>query len=585
MSPHLGHEAPRQPPDEVEALAARFLAQLQAGENPDPQALVRAHPHLAARLERRLALAEMVYRVGLGPQGGRPSVTETVQPTGPSPDPHGGAAGSPGRPGENIPDFELLGLLGHGGMGVVYKARQISLPRVVALKMIRTGDRASPDLLARFQAEAEALARLQHPNIVQVYKVGAHDGCPYLAMEVLDGGGLDRQLAGRPQPPRAAAELVETLARAMHCAHARGIVHRDLKPANILLQRRTTTDNTDSTDEKKCEASLSVLSVLSVVDFIPKIADFGLAKRLEAGRAQTLTGAVLGTPSYMAPEQAAGAAHAAGPPADVYALGALLYECLTGRPPFRGPSPLETLRQVQTEEPVPPSRLQPGVPRDLETVCLKCLQKEPGKRYASALALADDLRRFLGNEPVRARPVSRPERAVKWARRRPAAAALVGLSTLLVVGGGAEACWHVARVRAERDAAERNFRRAFRAVDEMLAQVAEEPPAGEPRTAEGRRELLERALRFYQECLREGGDDPAVRKEAALASGRMGDFLRLLGRYDEAAEAYRQGIRRLDALVAEFPDDPACREALANCHNFLGELCRTRGEAPGAGKE
>ena len=303
-------------------------------------------------------------------------------------------------------DYEILGVLGRGGMGVVYKARQKGLNRLTALKMILAGTHAGPEQLARFHAEAEAVAQLQHPNIVQIYEVGQRDGRPFFSLEVLDGGSLAQKLNGTPLPHRQAAQMLEALARAIHFAHEHGIVHRDLKPANILLA-------TDGT---------------------PKITDFGLAKRLEDDSAHTGTGAVLGTPSYMAPEQAAGRTREVGPLADVYSLGAILYDCVTGRPPFRGETVLDTLQQVQSADPVPPTRLQPRVPSDLETICLKCLQKEPHKRYASAAALADDLHRFLDGQPIQARPVGLVEWALKWARRRPAVAALLAILAVVLSG-------------------------------------------------------------------------------------------------------------------------------------------------------
>jgi WD40 repeat protein/Flp pilus assembly protein TadD/predicted Ser/Thr protein kinase len=314
-------------------------------------------------------------------------------------------------PPPEIPGYEVLGALGKGGMGVVYKARQAALGRVVALKLIRDEALAGPEAIARFGREAEAAARLQHPNIVSVYEVGRHAGRSHIALEFVEGGSLAERLAGTPLAPHEAARLAETLARAVHAAHAAGVVHRDLKPANVLL----TSDGT------------------------PKIADFGLAKRLEEGEGQTQTGAIMGTPSYMAPEQAEGRAKDVGPACDVYALGAILYEMLTGRPPFRGTTPWETVAQVREREPVAVRQLQPSVPRDLETVCLKCLEKEPRKRYASAEELADDLRRFRNGEPVLARAVGRVERAARWALRRPAAAGLLamsGLAALALVGLG-----------------------------------------------------------------------------------------------------------------------------------------------------
>jgi serine/threonine protein kinase len=296
-------------------------------------------------------------------------------------------------------------VLGRGGMGVVYKARQTNLKRLVALKMILAGSHAGQADLARFRVEAEAVARLQHPNIVQIYEVNEAGGLPYFSLEYVDGGSLAKQLAGTPMRARQAAELLETLARAVHHAHRREIVHRDLKPANVLLTRGG----------------------------VPKVADFGLAKRLEAeGEHLTRSGAVMGTPSYMAPEQAEGKAKFIGPAADVYALGAILYEMLTGRPPFRAETPLDTILQVISEEPVPPRLLQSRVPRDLETICLKCLEKRPALRYPSAKALADDLRRFLNGEPIQARSLGVVGRAWRWAKAHPGYSVT---AFVLLVGG------------------------------------------------------------------------------------------------------------------------------------------------------
>jgi WD40 repeat protein len=336
--------------------------------------------------------------------------------------------------GLRVPGYEILGEVGRGGMGVVYKARQIGLNRLVALKVLLAGAHARPDDLVRFRAEAEALARIQHPNIIQVYDIGSHAGLPYFALEFVDGENLAGHIQGLPQPPRWSASLVEALARGVHAAHQQGIVHRDLKPANILLQRKSTTDYTDNTDTKKYGSSLSVPSALSVVDFVPKIADFGLAKWLGQEYLLTRTGTAAGTPAYMAPEQAGGRGPPISPATDVYALGVILYELLTGRPPFQGTTSADTLYQVCTNEPVPPSRLQPKLSRDLETICLKCLHKEPARRYASAVALADDLRRFLDGQPIEARRPLGLERLVRWARHHQGmATALVALGLLLVL--------------------------------------------------------------------------------------------------------------------------------------------------------
>jgi WD40 repeat protein/tetratricopeptide (TPR) repeat protein len=305
-----------------------------------------------------------------------------------------------------IPGYEIVQELGRGGMGVVYWAWQSGLNRTVALKMILAGAHAGPQELARFRTEAEAVARLQHPNIVQIYNTGQHEGHTYLVLEYVDGGSLARALNGTPWPAGRAAQLVETVARAIHYAHQQGIVHRDLTPGNVLLTKGG----------------------------LPKVTDFGLAKLLVGGGPTlTQTGVILGTPSYMAPEQAAGKTKAISPATDTYSLGAILYELLTGRPPFKAETPLETLHQVQAVEPVAPSRLQPKVPRDLSTICLKCLQKEPGKRYASAEALAEDLRRFQAGEPIWARRVGNPERLWRWCRRNPIVAALAAAVVLLLV--------------------------------------------------------------------------------------------------------------------------------------------------------
>ena len=304
----------------------------------------------------------------------------------------------------DIHGYEILAELGRGGMGVVYKARHLALKRIIALKMILGGAHAGAAALARFRAEAEAVARLQHPNIVQVHEVGERGGRPFFSLEYVEGGSLDKKLAGTPLPPREAAALMEQLARAMHSVHEQGIVHRDLKPANVLLTANGT----------------------------PKITDFGLAKDLGGESGQTASGAIMGTPSYMAPEQAAGEVKHIGPLSDVYALGAILYEMLTGRPPFRGATVMETLLQVRDDEPVPPSRLA-KVPADLETICLKALHKKAAQRYSSAEAMAEDLRRLRTGEPITARPAGRLERSVKWAKRRPAVAALLAMSIAAVL--------------------------------------------------------------------------------------------------------------------------------------------------------
>ena len=312
-----------------------------------------------------------------------------------------------------IGNYQILEEIGRGGMGVVYKARQTNLSRVVAIKMILAGEHAGLRERARLRIEAEAAAQIVHTNVVQVFEIGEHEGLPFLVLEYVSGGNLTRMLRGMPQAFRWSARLTEILARAIHVAHERGIVHRDLNPSNILM----------------------------APDGTPKISDFGLAKILVDDIGVSINGVLLGTPSYMAPEQVSGEAKAIGPATDTYALGAILYEMLTGAAPFRGLTPMETLCQVMEAEVVPPSRLRHGVPEDLETICLKCLDRDPARRYASAEELADDLKRYQENQPIHAVRASRIRHVLQWARRQPLAAGLLSLSlllftTLLVVVGG-----------------------------------------------------------------------------------------------------------------------------------------------------
>jgi serine/threonine-protein kinase len=358
----------------VSELLLRWEELRERGQSVSAEELCRDCPALVDDVRRRIAALEAVYRVP----------NRLPASTRPEPGGHPPAPAELPRPA----GYEVLGLLGSGGMGVVYRARDVRLKRLVALKMILTGPHARPEERDRFRREAEAVARLQHPNVVQIYEVGEQDGHPYLALEYLGGGSLADRLGGKPQPADEAARLVRVLALAVHAAHQGGIVHRDLKPANVLLAE----------------------------DGTLKVTDFGLAKRLdEAG--QTQTGAVLGTPSYMAPEQALGDSRGIGPHTDVHALGALLYELLTGRPPFRGATLLETLEQVRAQEPLPPGRLRPDMPRDLETICRKCLEKEPARRYATAQALADDLGRYLNGELIHARSFTLADRLARTLNR------------------------------------------------------------------------------------------------------------------------------------------------------------------------
>jgi WD40 repeat protein/predicted Ser/Thr protein kinase len=418
----------------VEALRHEQRARWQAGERVPAEAYLAQHPCLQGGSEYAVELVyhEVLLREALGEAPRReeyvgrfPQLASQLKPLF---EVHralesntlagwslAGLARHPTLPSDNagvpvdlptVPGYEVLKELGRGGMGVVYWAFQLELHRPVALKMIRGGVDAAPQQLARFRAEAEAVARLQHPNIVQIYDVGLEGSLPYMALEYIEGSSLEQQLAGTPLPTRRAAQLLEVLARAVHYAHERGVVHRDLKPANVLL----------------------------TPDGIPKLTDFGLAKLLVGGGIQTQSGTILGTPSYIAPEQATGKTKEIGPAADVYSLGAILYESITGRPPFLAETALQTILQVEAGDPLSPSRLQPNLPRDLVTICLKCLEKEPRKRYRSAEALAEDLRRFQAGEPILARPVGPVGRLGRWCRRNPALAMANGLAAFALLG-------------------------------------------------------------------------------------------------------------------------------------------------------
>lgn len=355
-----------------------------------------------------------------------------------------------------ISDYEVIEEIGRGGMGVVYKAHDTRLKRTVALKLLLSGAHASPAQFQRFRVEAEAAARLQHANIVQVFEIGEYEQSPFLALEYISGGSLADRFQGRPQPPKWSAALVEQIARAVDYAHQHGVIHRDLKPANVLL----------AMSESRCvEGEAEALQASSLPT--PKITDFGLAKLsiLEVAAeasAATRTGDVLGTPGYMSPEQASGKTYQVDFATDIYALGAILYDLLTGRPPFSCASPAESLRQLSESDPIPPSLLVRTVPTDLQTICLKCLEKEPRRRYASSLALAEDLARYLADVPILARRTTILERAWRWCRRNPTtstlAATVVLLGTALAMGALVSS-W----IRTERDYAVRNLRRAQRA--------------------------------------------------------------------------------------------------------------------------
>jgi serine/threonine protein kinase len=531
---------------QLDELLLRWQEGRQQGRLGPADELCADCPELVEDLRRRIAALEAMEAV-LGLRGD-PEPAPGPLDLSTSHDTESPAA--PAGPAVSLPGYEILGVLNQGGMGIVYKARQVRPNRLVAVKMILSGTQARPEQLARFRREVEVVARLAHPNVVPIYEVGDHAGQPYFTMEFVAGGSLAQKLAGAVLPAAQAAALLETLARAVHFAHQHGIIHRDLKPGNILLQGIHHKDPKDTKDSKEAEKGQPKGKpgfgpsgpwcplCLCGESFLPKITDFGLAKELHGDDGQTHSGAILGTPSYLAPEQAAGRTRTLGPAVDVYALGAILYECLTGRPPFRGESTLDTLEQVRQREPVPPSQLRPKCPRDLEVICLKCLRKEPARRYATALELADDLERFLDGRPILARAVGPGEKVLRWAKRQPAAAALVLVSGAAAVALLAAWVGFTAQLQVERDRAHEQER-----IARQQWAIARRDEAEAKRQRDEANTQRERAQAILARCLA-AVDEHAQATENAKAevrqTGEPGSILFGLARfYAVTSEMYR----------------------------------------------
>jgi serine/threonine protein kinase len=509
-------------------------------------------------------------------------------------------------PFTQIGNYELLEEIARGGMGVVYKARQINLNRIVALKMLRAGPQATPADLQRFRTEFEAVAQLDHPNIIPIYEVGDYSGQPFFSMKLVEEGNLATKVkgwavtAGCPARTGQIATLMLKVAAAVHFAHQRGILHRDLKPANILINSRGE----------------------------PYVTDFGLAKRINSSSVAvhpssasiTQTGSILGTPAYMAPEQAEPSAIAekgsrAGvtTAADVYSLGAILYELLAGRPPFHAETTFETVRRLLEEEPDPPRNINPQVPRDLQTICLKCLEKDPGRRYATALALAEDLERFLAGEPIQSRPVGNLERAWRWCRRKPIVSSLATSLVIAVLGGlivvsrlwrqaehhrqAAENHWKEAerqweraetnlaeadrqRQRAEnnlqeaqdqRRQAESSFHLAHQAVNDFCMRV-DDALVDVPGLQSLRKKILESGLNYYQTFLNQRAHDPKIKEELAAAQFRVGQITSAIGSKEDALAAYEKAQALYLELLHDQPMHIPYLTELAHTHNNKGLL-------------
>jgi serine/threonine-protein kinase len=553
----------------LDEVVTAFLKARDAGAAPDREHLLARYPELTAelreffadqdeldRLNAPLRLAARVVRAAADTSVDLPGLTLPL----------------PAEPPESFGDYEVRGELGRGGMGVVCQARQKSLGRVVALKMVRAAELSATAEGRRFRNEAETAAALDHPHIVPVYEVGEHQGRLFFSMKLVEGGSLALHLERFRDDPLGVARLLAAVAEAVHHAHQRGVLHRDLKPSNILLDGEGR----------------------------PYVADFGLARRVETDSSLTHSGALVGTPSYMAPEQAAGRKGAVTTATDVYGLGAVLYALLTGRAPFQAETVLDTLAQVREREPERPGRINPRASRDLETICLKCLHKDPARRYATALELAEDLGRFLRHEPIRARPVGRRERVWKWARRRPALAALVvlgGLSAVTLVSGSlvyngllqeavrqAEA--NEARALGQQHLAEANetlaadrYRAARDTLNRMLARLDGRSLAEVPKLLELKRDLLEDALAFYQGVLREQDNpDPTLRLDAAQAYTGAGFTQYELGRAAQAEASLLRAVALYEGLPADLRQGRSCQRLLAFCYTLLGERATEAGQ-------
>jgi serine/threonine protein kinase len=531
----------------IDDLLLQWQEARESGRPCPAEQLCAAHPEVLEEVRQRITALEAMHALLL--------LDQSQNPVGDLPE---------------IPGYEVLALIDEGGMGTVYRARQRRLQRQVAIKMIRAGRHARLDQLCRFRAEAEAVARLNHPHIIQIYEVGEWQSQPYFSMEYVADGNLAQRLAQGLIPAREAAEIVRTLAEAMHHAHTCGVVHRDLKPANILLQREFTAKSAEVRTkalETVPSPLFSASSALSAVKLLPKITDFGLAKLLDE-EGQTRTGVVLGTPQYLAPEQAEGRIRDVGPATDIHALGVILYEMLTGRPPFLGASTLEVLDQVRSSEPLPPSRLQGGIPAELEVICLKCLAKEPARRYATAADLAADLGRYLRGEPIQARRTPAWKRAVRWLRRQPGLAGLAALSVcavlaLLGVWVGFTYQLQAAAVQLQQERDEANRQRA-------LAEEAREKAEAEGKRA---KHLLYRCTsaidehaqateesRVWKQLTGESGSIPFVVARVYASSARVYRNDTLLSEEDRErfAEQYaRKAVELLSKAVEHHYFDSA----------------------------
>jgi len=570
----------------LELLYAEFCLREQLGEVPDPDEYFRRFPHLRDRLGNLFEMHHAIESVEADP-----SLSDNTVEV--SRDSSVGLIGEPGTSqydGESVAtgairgfgDYELLEEIARGGMGVVYRARQIQANRIVALKMILAGQFAASLYIERFQAEAEAAANLDHPNIVPIYDVGQHDGQHYFSMGYVDGQSLAQRIADGPLACRDAAELLVPVADAVHYAHERGIIHRDLKPANVLLKE----DQGSKVEGRGTNSD----SQPSTLNFQPMVTDFGLAKRLEAADGLTASGDVIGTPSYMPPEQATGQAAQMGPAGDVYSLGAILYCLVTGHPPFRAASTLDTLEQVVEREPVPLRRQNPAIDKDIDTIALKCLQKDPARRYVSAAELADELRRYLAGEPIHGRPISAVERAWRWCKRKPVVAGLAATAvalSILVVSLLAVGYRRETLLRREADSArtqaEQQTLVALGTLESVVFDIQQEL-ANVPAAHSIRASLLDTAVDRLQDVARSLETAPKTDLNLAVAHLELGDIFLTVGGSGgrdgtiEAHRQYQRGNDILQELSSTEPDEWLVQQNLSVSYERLGDTLRRLGK-------
>jgi serine/threonine-protein kinase len=579
--------------DTLLSMAASCDEALADGRAPDPRQTALVPEEHRSDLARRIDCMRMLRQAWASESGAthsraRPSDAPTVVGSEPN-------LSASVTPATHIGRFEVCRELGRGGFGVVFLAHDPLLHRDVALKVPRTEAFLDPQLRAHLHREATTAAGLDHPNIVPIYEAGEAGPVCYIASAYCPSVTLAAWLKEQKAPAsfRDAATLTATLAEAVHYAHARGVVHRDLKPANVLLQR----DDRGIPGEEASASPAGQYAISDLQSALPKITDFGLAKLLDEknGAAEALTrlGAIVGTPEYMAPEQAGTATGPIVPATDVYALGVILYEMLAGRPPFQGDSMLDILRQVETVEPVPPSRLRSRLPRDLETICLKCLEKESRRRYPGADALAADLRRFLAGEPVRARPVSHGEKVLRWCRRKPVVAGLLAALVLVFLAGLAGVLWqwqratdnaaqadrNAAKSKVERDIAEQQRELAERRLNILRQRVDGLTRRGhellaQPGEYAAGKALLEEALTFYDALLPEDARDPHLRLQAVWTYQQVGRICHELGQWDRALKAYDQAATLLSGLLEEEPANKGHRGLLANNYRYRANVLR-----------